>query len=68
MLLALLGEYRSSMRRFAALPNLAVWYSHIDVEGAIKELQAGVGAAARSGRRPTWPRRGPATACTPSTS
>ena len=51
VLLALLGEYRSSMRRFAALPNLAVWYSHIDVEGAIKELRAGVGAAARKRAR-----------------
>ena len=47
VLLALLGEYRSSMHRFAALTNLAVWYAHIDVEAAIKELQTGVGAAAR---------------------
>ena len=47
VLLALLGEYRSSMRRFAALTNLAVWYSHIDVDATIKGLQAGVGAAAR---------------------
>ena len=47
VLLALLGEYRSGMQRFAALTNLDVWYAHIDVEAAIKELQAGVGAAAR---------------------
>jgi len=47
VLLAMLGEYRSSMQRFAALSNLDVWYSHIDVDAAIKELRAGVGAAAR---------------------
>jgi uncharacterized protein (DUF2252 family) len=47
VLLAMLGEYRSSMRRFAELPNLDVWYAHIDVVAAIKELKAGVGAAAR---------------------
>ncbi|MET0144949.1 MAG: DUF2252 domain-containing protein [Ilumatobacteraceae bacterium] len=47
VLLALLGEYRSSMRRFATLPNLAVWYAHIDVDAAIKTLRTGVSAAAR---------------------
>ena len=39
VLLALLGEYRSTMHRFAAMTNLAVWYSHMDVEAAIKEFQ-----------------------------
>ena len=34
VLLALLGEYRSGMHRFAALTNLEVWYAHIDVEAA----------------------------------
>src|SRR6476620_1917833 len=38
VLLTMLGEYRSSMHRFAALPNLDVWYSHIDVVAAIKQL------------------------------
>jgi uncharacterized protein (DUF2252 family) len=47
VLLALLGEYRTAMHRFAAMTNLAVWYSHIDVEAAIKELRNEVGAAAR---------------------
>ena len=47
VLLALLGEYRSVMHRFAAMTNLAVWYAHMDVEAAIKELQSGVSAAAR---------------------
>jgi len=47
VLLAMLGEYRSSMQRFAALPNLDVWYAHIDVEAAMNELRSRVGAAAR---------------------
>ncbi len=47
VLLALLGEYRSGMHQFAAMTNLAVWYSHIDVEAGMKQLQAGVGAAVR---------------------
>jgi uncharacterized protein (DUF2252 family) len=47
VLLALLGEYRSGMREFAAMTNLAVWYSHIDVESIMKELEAGVSAAVR---------------------
>ena len=51
VLLALLGEYRSDMHRFAAMTNLAVWYSHIDVEATMKELQTGVGAGrAQAGR------------------
>jgi uncharacterized protein (DUF2252 family) len=44
VLLALLGEYRSGMHRFAAMPNLAVWYSHIDVEDGIKQLRTAVSA------------------------
>jgi uncharacterized protein (DUF2252 family) len=47
VLLALLGEYRTAMHRFAAMTNLAVWYSHIDVESALKEVRRGIGAAAR---------------------
>jgi uncharacterized protein (DUF2252 family) len=47
VLLALVGEYRTAMHRFAAMTNLAVWYSHIDVDSAIKELRSGVSAAAR---------------------
>src|SRR4051794_13625934 len=47
VLTATLAEYRSGMHRFAALPNLAVWYAHIDVDAAIKELQGGVSTAAR---------------------
>src|SRR4029079_16583204 len=35
------------MHRFAAMSNLAVWYSHIDVQAAIKTFRTGAGAAAR---------------------
>jgi Uncharacterized protein conserved in bacteria (DUF2252) len=45
VLFALLGEYRSGMHQFAAMTNLAVWYSHMDVEASIKEVQSGVSAA-----------------------
>ena len=69
VLLALLGEYRTGMHQFAAMTNLAVWYSHIDVEATMKELQTGVERGRRaSGPRPTWPRLAPVTACRPSTS
>ena len=47
VLLALLGEYRADMHRFAAMTNLAVWYSHIDVEASMKALQHHVDPAAR---------------------
>ena len=47
VLLTLLGEYRSGMHQFAAMTNLAVWYSHMDVDAAMKELQTGVSAAVR---------------------
>ncbi len=47
VLLALLGEYRTDMHRFAAMTNLAVWYSHIDVEATMKELQKQVDPVVR---------------------
>src|SRR5205085_3784179 len=47
VVLALVGEYRTAMHRFASMTNLAVWYSHIDVEAAIKELRTVASAAAR---------------------
>ena len=54
VLLALLGEYRRAMRAVRGMSNLDVWYAHIDVDGAIKELRAGVergGAQAGRGQR-----------------
>jgi uncharacterized protein (DUF2252 family) len=47
VLVDLLGAYRSGMHEFAAMTNLAVWYSHIDVEASMKELQTGLTAAVR---------------------
>ena len=47
VLLALLGDYRAGMHQFAAMTNLAVWYSHMDVEAAMQELRTGVSAAVR---------------------
>jgi uncharacterized protein (DUF2252 family) len=31
-------EYRAAMARFAAMKNLEVWYAHLDIEMAMKEL------------------------------
>jgi len=31
-------EYRTAMAEFAGMTNLAVWYAHIDIDAAIKEL------------------------------
>ncbi len=47
VLLALVGEYRLAMHGFAAMTNLAVWYSHVDVETAVAELRRQVDPAAR---------------------
>jgi len=32
------GRYRTAMAEFAGMKNLDVWYSHLDIEGMIKEL------------------------------
>ncbi|HEY1279401.1 MAG TPA: DUF2252 family protein, partial [Acidimicrobiales bacterium] len=42
VLMTLVGEYRTSMHEFAALPNLAVWYAHLDVDTAVEELRGEV--------------------------
>ena len=78
VLLALLGEYRSAMHEFAAMTNLAVWYSHIDVEATVTaaaapgrpgRAQAGRGQRGQgshprqhAGLRQAHPRRGRAAA------
>jgi uncharacterized protein (DUF2252 family) len=31
-------EYRTAMARFAAMSNLDVWYAHLDVDAAVREL------------------------------
>jgi uncharacterized protein (DUF2252 family) len=47
VLLTLVGQYRSSMREFAAMSNLAIWYAHLDVDSAMTELRKNLGGAAR---------------------
>jgi uncharacterized protein (DUF2252 family) len=41
--LATVGAYRRSMRGFAAMRNLDVWYSRLDVEPAVEALRSQVG-------------------------
>ena len=56
---AAVRSYRESIRAFAQMTNLAVWYSQLDVEGVMARLQAGGddkktekdGRASRSRRR-----------------
>jgi uncharacterized protein (DUF2252 family) len=31
-------EYRTAMARFAAMKNLEVWYAHLDIDAALREL------------------------------
>jgi uncharacterized protein (DUF2252 family) len=38
------AEYRTAMRSFAAMTNLEVWYSHIDVEERLPALKAQIPA------------------------
>jgi uncharacterized protein (DUF2252 family) len=33
-------QYRTAMRDFAAMPNLAVWYAHLDVDALLRERAA----------------------------
>ena len=40
IVLTTVGEYRSSMRTFAGMHNLDVWYAHLDVDDAIEEAAA----------------------------
>jgi uncharacterized protein (DUF2252 family) len=38
------GRYRDAMRSFATMPNLAVWYSRLDVEELLGQLRGQVNA------------------------
>ena len=38
------GRYRTAMAEFAAMKNLDVWYSHLDIESAVQELWLAVQA------------------------
>ena len=68
VLLTLVGAYRRAMREFAGMTNLAVWYSHSDVERSSKDFDHESTASLASGPRPTSPKRALVTACRPSTS
>jgi len=37
IVLATVGEYRTAMRQFATMKNLAVWYSHLQIERLLEE-------------------------------
>ena len=37
------GEYRGAMRQFATMPNLAVWYAHLDIESELAKHRAQFG-------------------------
>jgi uncharacterized protein (DUF2252 family) len=38
VVLQTVGRYRTAMREFAEMPNLQVWYSHLDVEAFLQEF------------------------------
>jgi uncharacterized protein (DUF2252 family) len=40
IVLAALGEYRSAMRDFASMGNLDLWYSSLDLDATMKQVQA----------------------------
>ena len=44
IVLETLAQYRTAMRDFAAMDNLAVWYAHIDVEALLRERGAQLAA------------------------
>ena len=46
VVLTLVGQYRTSVHEFAANTNLEVWYSHLDVETAVRELRTELAGAA----------------------
>ena len=39
ILLAGAREYRTAMTRFAGMPNMAVWYAHLDIEVLLEQLR-----------------------------
>jgi uncharacterized protein (DUF2252 family) len=40
IVLETVGQYRKSMRAFAGMKNLEVWYAHLDIETALAELSS----------------------------
>ena len=44
IVMAAAAEYRSATTRFAAMPTIDVWYSHVDVEDQLLQVQKAVDA------------------------
>jgi uncharacterized protein (DUF2252 family) len=42
IVLTTVSEYRTAMRNFAGMNNLDVWYSHLDIEDAMRDVAATV--------------------------
>jgi uncharacterized protein (DUF2252 family) len=42
VVLAGAGQYRTAIAGYAAMPNLQVWYSHLDIEAEFEKVQAQV--------------------------
>jgi uncharacterized protein (DUF2252 family) len=40
IVLETVAAYRNAMREFAAMPNLAVWYSHMDIESFVQQYRS----------------------------
>src|SRR5947208_6896686 len=40
IVLETVGQYRTAMRQFATMENLAVWYAHLEIEGVLQEYAA----------------------------
>ncbi len=47
VLLTMIGAYREAMARLAGMSNLSVWYSHVEIDDDIKQLQGQVDKATR---------------------
>jgi uncharacterized protein (DUF2252 family) len=47
VLMTTVGAYREAMREFAELPNLAVWYSNMDLEATWADMQRKAAASVR---------------------
>ncbi|MGA2452916.1 MAG: DUF2252 domain-containing protein [Solirubrobacteraceae bacterium] len=48
------AEYRSAMRRFAAMGNLEVWYAHLDVDDTFAQLRSQLTPALARGAEQTF--------------
>jgi hypothetical protein len=56
IVLAAAEGYRTAMRAFAGQPLLDVWYTHVDIEQAIREVRSQVKAKRLRLARSCWPK------------